>query len=169
MIITKTPFFYDVVKLQNDLQRYKSEFTDIGQLSIRYDPNRDDGNVPHLSCLGKNPEHIYLWQYDATSPIFQGSEFEKLLEQITMTPKRVRLMAMKPRSCYSLHQDTYRRLHWAIETWPECHMSFKADGNNYTGFHIPADGFGYLIDTRKPHTAVNPTNNIRYHLVLDVV
>ena len=169
MTIQRTSYYYDLNLLRSDLDRYKSYFNEINQLSIKYDPRAIiNDEEPHYSCIGASNEKIKTWSYSTTTPIFQGSEFDKLLSMINRDTRRVRLMAMKPRSCYSLHQDTYKRIHWALETWSECHITFKRN-NDFVGYHIPADGYGYLLDTTIFHTAVNPTLFTRYHLVLDVV
>ena len=79
-------------------------------------------------------------------------------------------MRMKPKTCLSFHKDLYKRLHWALITKPECHISFRENANsNFVGYHIPADGYGYMLDTTIGHTALNPSNYDRYHLVIDII
>lgn len=168
MLNEKTEYFYDPEVLKQELLRYKPMFTDMDQLSIMYDPSRNLPEEPHLQCIGSSPLDILDWNFTSVSPVFQDSIFVKLLEQVNRPTKRVRLMRMRPRSCYSLHIDTYKRLHWALLTFPECHMSFQI-GDGFTGFHIPADGYGYMVNTRIRHTALNPTTEFRYHLVIDVM
>jgi hypothetical protein len=169
MLNIKTDYFYDPEILKQELEKYKPFFTSMDQLSLLYDPTRKLLEEPHLQCIGQSPLDILDWNFSEISPMFQNSNFIKLIEQINKPNERVRLMRMRPKSCYSVHIDTYRRLHWALITFPECHMSFQIADNTFTGFHIPADGYGYLVDTRIKHTALNPTQEFRYHLVIDII
>lgn len=169
MLNVKTDYFYDINILISELEKYKRFFNEIGQLSLYYDTSRNLSEEPHLQCIGSSPEDLADWNFTEVSPIFQNSEFIKLMKQVTGPIKRVKLMRMRPRSCYSLHRDIYKKLHWALITFPECHMSFQTSDNEFIGFHIPADGYGYLVNTNVKHTALNPTLEFRYHLVIDII
>ena len=170
MKIERTNYYYDVNKLKIEVFKFKKYFNEINQLNVKYDRTRNIETLPHLNCIGKSPKDISEWNFDNVSPIFENSHMLSTVSQIKETTHRIRLMAMKPKSCYSLHIDTYKRLHWAIITHPSCHMSFQeSDEKVFSGFHIPADGYGYMVDTRMMHTALNPWDQFRYHLVIDII
>lgn len=169
MKFEKTEYFYNIKDLVDELPNFTKYFNQVNQLSLKYDPTQVKDIPPHLSCIGRSSLDILNWNFTEISPIFVSSAMIKVVEQIQQPTKRIRLMAMPPRTCYSLHADLYRRLHWAILTYPGCHMSFQEQDNKFAGFHIPADGYGYLVDTRTNHTAVNPSDKIRYHLVIDIM
>jgi len=74
---------------------------------------------------------------------------------------RTRVMIMGPKTCYSWHKDPSPRVHLALETHEYCFFV-----ENKEIVHIPADGYPYLIDTTKYHTAMNCTlDTKRIHLV----
>ncbi len=73
---------------------------------------------------------------------------------------RTRVMKMKPRTCYYWHFDNTKRLHIPIVTNPHCFLLI--DG---TQIHLPATGEAYIMDTTKPHTALNASKEDRIHIV----
>jgi len=73
---------------------------------------------------------------------------------------RTRIMRMKPKTCYTIHKDTTKRIHIPIFTNEHCFLIV----NNKIK-HYPADGNYYLIDTTQYHTAVNASRYERTHLV----
>jgi hypothetical protein len=74
---------------------------------------------------------------------------------------RTRIMKLDPKKCYSYHQDWTPRVHLAVNTHPFCFLVVDKEI-----FHVPADGHPYLIDTTKPHTALNASvNTERIHIV----
>ena len=74
---------------------------------------------------------------------------------------RTRIMKISPKTCYSYHADKSPRIHLAVITNPHCFLAVDKEL-----FHIPANGNPYLVDTRKPHTALNCTFDChRIHIV----
>lgn len=73
---------------------------------------------------------------------------------------RSRLMRMRPKTCYSYHQDPTPRMHIPLITDDNCF--FVVDDEVV---RLPADGNHYLIDTRKKHTFVNGSDINRLHIV----
>ena len=74
---------------------------------------------------------------------------------------RTRIMQILPKTCYSYHADKSPRIHLAVITNPHCFLAVDKEL-----FHIPANGNPYLVDTRKPHTALNCTFDChRIHIV----
>lgn len=76
--------------------------------------------------------------------------------------RRIRLMNLPPKTCYSMHTDSTIRYHMALKTNPNAFLVFK-DG---AVVHIPNDGHIYAVDTRRPHSAMNGSaDEHRIHLV----
>jgi len=73
---------------------------------------------------------------------------------------RTRLMKMKPKTCYSYHQDYTKRIHIPLITNDKCF--FVIDDEI---IRCPANGNYYLIDTTKMHTFVNASFDYRLHIV----
>ena len=73
---------------------------------------------------------------------------------------RTRVMNMKPKSCYSYHQDPTPRMHIPLITNEKCF--FVLDDKVV---RLPADGQSYFVDTRKMHTFVNASFENRIHIV----
>jgi hypothetical protein len=74
-------------------------------------------------------------------------------------------MTMAPKSCLSIHWDSSRRWHYAIDTNPSCFL-IHMDGEVGHFHHIPADGYVYEMDARLTHTAMNASKKPRLHLVI---
>lgn len=73
---------------------------------------------------------------------------------------RARVMRMKPKTCYTYHQDYTKRLHIPLITNESCFLIVDKEV-----LHLPADGSIYIIDTTKFHTAVNASREDRIHIV----
>tara|TARA_B100001173_G_scaffold203724_1_gene175727 strand:+ start:403 stop:879 length:477 start_codon:yes stop_codon:yes gene_type:complete len=63
---------------------------------------------------------------------------------------RTRILKLNQFQCYTYHKDYGTRLHLAVDTNDQCFFI-----ENYHVFHIPADGYGYEVDTNNYHTAMN--------------
>jgi len=76
--------------------------------------------------------------------------------------RRIRLMNLPPKTCYSMHVDSTIRYHFALKTNPNAFLVFKEGAV----IHVPTDGLVYAVDTRRFHSAMNgsDTDN-RIHLV----
>lgn len=74
---------------------------------------------------------------------------------------RVRLMKIVPHHCYSWHKDFTPRFHIPLITNDS---SFLVVDNQVK--HL-SQGFLWLVDTRKPHTAFNGGHANRYHVVYE--
>ena len=73
---------------------------------------------------------------------------------------RTRVMKLFSKRCYFWHKDTTKRLHIPIITNPHCFLLIGG-----VQFHLPADGYSYVVDTTKMHTAVNASKEERVHIV----
>lgn len=167
-MIFKTNIQIDINRALLDLDKIVQFFDNKNQLAITYDPDRPPYDLaPHLSAIGKSPIDIDQWNLSTVCPIFKDSYFYEILQNLPYTVQRARLMRMAPKTTYSMHVDTYKRLHFALITNPGCHLSFQS-GDKFFGWHIPADGHAYIADTTKLHSAVNPWDQNRYHMVVDI-
>ena len=105
--------------------------------------------------------------FNKLNSFFKNTDIERLLSSISQSGYsygRVRLMKLNPKTTYSYHMDTETRLHFALDTNQD--NMFIIDDEV---FRIPSDGFGYHMDTTKYHTAINCSNSIRIHLVIDLL
>ena len=73
---------------------------------------------------------------------------------------RARVMRMKPKTCYTYHQDYTKRFHIPLITNENCFMLIENEA-----IHLPADGSYYIVDTTKKHTAINASLEDRIHIV----
>ena len=77
---------------------------------------------------------------------------------------RIRIMGLAHKKVMSMHVDKTKRIHIPLVTNENCLMII--DNQLY---NMPADGFAYLTDVTKPHTALNANHNfMRYHLLFDL-
>ena len=102
-------------------------------------------------CKHKESEFIH--------PLFAELKYtNKVLSDLGMC--RTRLLKLKPFRCYSYHRDASKRIHIPIITNERCMFIIDDEVHRY-----PADGNSYLLDTTKPHTAINASYEDRYHIV----
>jgi Aspartyl/Asparaginyl beta-hydroxylase len=81
---------------------------------------------------------------------------------------RIRYMKLLPKTGLSIHADRECRYHLAIQTSPKSlFLDCTPEGNTVAkGYHIPADGYFYKVDTTKEHTVFNGGWEPRIHLVI---
>lgn len=116
-----------------------------------------------------------LFEFNKPTEIYNGylAEIIEKLELLGLTPRRARIIFLKPKKEYggkkfSIHRDglpnEYNvRLHIPIITNPECFF-IRNDGST----HMPADGNGYLIRVNKLYSEINIGENTRYHIITNV-
>jgi len=91
-------------------------------------------------------------------PIFDIPYINSIMKEHNLY--RTRLMNLKPKTCYTYHQDYEKRFHIPLITNNNCFFIIEDEVKRY-----PADGNWYIIDTTKKHTAVNASREDRIHLV----
>lgn len=132
------------------------EWTDMGfkgrQVGLQY----KIGDDHWTSAVGRSKGHELT--YDQINPYFKDTIFENIINKYNL--KRTRLMWCNAYACYSLHKDATPRIHIPLITNPNCYFLFPESGVTY----IPA-GLVYWVDTRKPHTFINCSEQNRLHLV----
>jgi hypothetical protein len=132
------------------------------QLALQVDnPEITDWYTPcgRILRIGKV---INEQDYKYIQPTLRGSFIEKWLESLPVPVFRARLMLVKPKTCYSIHNDPLPRIHLPVITNPHCLMLFPE--KNITQ-HLPADGFSYWVNTKEKHTFMNCSEIDRIHLV----
>ena len=85
-------------------------------------------------------------------------ELSKFIIENNLT--RTKLISIAPEYCYKVHTDWTDRIQMALVTDPSCY--YIEEGIPY---YIPVDGYGYVTETTKPHTAVNASFNNRIHVI----
>lgn len=75
---------------------------------------------------------------------------------------RIRIMKMRPRSCYSWHRDLSPRVHIPLITNPENFMIIRTESRHLY------PGAIWWTNTTQNHSAMNCSNKNRYHLILEV-
>jgi len=133
-----------------ELERLPEYDTQIGLQGI---PGSDD----HHYATGRitNKEHK---ETDFTEFLFDLPYTNSILKENKVC--RARVMRMKPKTCYTYHQDYTKRLHIPLITNESCFLIVDKEV-----LHLPADGGIYIIDTTKFHTAVNASLKERIHII----
>ena len=163
------PRFNEVVELVQQLARDQSLVEDIfkhpdGQLAIQTDdPTHDNWQAGIGKSVAKTPEWEH--QFCHIQPALKGTVIEDYLAWLEVPVYRTRIMASRPKSCYSIHRDYSPRLHLPLITNKQCNFVFT---NPAQLIHMPADGRTYWVDTKKEHTFMNGSLESRLHLVMIV-
>jgi len=103
-------------------------------------------------------------------PDWKGSIFHKIYENFPLPVARMRLLRLRPRTCYSIHTDGPGAFRYqiAVKTNP---TAFWIYADTLDMIHIPANGHCYEFDGSRPHTFANfnkvKQREDRYHLVLN--
>lgn len=104
--------------------------------------------------------------WDKIHPSLKGTWWETdFFPSLPWKVYRTRIMVQEGRRCYSIHTDDNPRLHIAITTSNQARFIFT---NPPEITHIPADGHVWWVDTRKEHTAINGSMDVRVHLLMSL-
>ena|SRR5579859_2419185 len=157
----------DVARLQAEiadlLGRHPLIFDSTRQLALQMRPGSED---PWYESCYQEKDIAPEPEYDTLIPELRGSYIAEALACLPFRACRARLMALTPRTCYSVHQDATMRYHIAISTSEHALFIFT---ERQKVVHIPADGNAYFVDTREHHTAMNGGRELRTHLVVGSV
>lgn len=121
------------------------------------DLNKEEWAIEDGRPIVKDTEYRYLHNS------LKGSSIADLIDSLSAF--RARIMIMQPRTCYSVHADTTKRIHIPIVTDPQAWMVWP---HHNTCKHLQA-GKTYLTDTTKLHSFFNGSTVNRIHLVLGVL
>ena len=112
----------------------------------------NESGDPFLGC-GINPYDTAL-----VKKIFDTPVLNAIIDDHGLY--RTRVMRMKPKTCYTYHQDPTKRLHVPVVTNDKCFLVVDDKV-----VRCPEIGKPYVIDTTKLHTAVNASLETRVHIV----
>ena len=112
----------------------------------------NESGDPFLGC-GINPYDTAL-----VKKIFDTPVLNAIIDDHGLY--RTRVMRMKPKTCYTYHQDPTKRLHVPVVTNDKCFLVVDDKV-----VRCPEIGKPYVIDTTKLHTAVNASLETRIHIV----
>jgi hypothetical protein len=153
----------------HDLQAIKTVIDDLlpllkehGQLSVTSRPGAEN---PLTDAIGWRPDDVRESDYSVVNKEFKGGPVEELLNKLPFKCGRVRIMLMRPKSSLSIHADSTRRYHYAVQTKPDCFI-VEMMGDRGKFHHIPADGCVYEMDAFRNHTALNTGRSDRVHIVI---
>jgi hypothetical protein len=118
-----------------------------------------EGEDPFTSATGKFNPNVSENEYNLINPLFQNTIFEEIIKKYKLV--RTRLMWAGPRTCYSLHRDTSKRLHIPLITNEQCLFVFPEPTEL---FHLPL-GQVFIVDTTKTHSFCNFSDKLRLHLM----
>jgi hypothetical protein len=123
--------------------------------------NDENGNliVPKRKNILKENDFVVLCNQ------FKGTLFETVYNELDKkyVLGRVRIMKSKPKTCLTWHVDFSTRVHYPMKTQEGCFMII-----NNEVCHMPNNTW-WWTDTRTPHTALNASQEDRYHLVAAIL
>jgi len=148
----------DIISLREFYSRIESEikwqeYIQQGKQSgIQFADNED----PFLSAVGVARTRDIA--FNNLNSLYKDTIIEDIIKKYDCT--RMRWMWMYPKSCYTFHKDQTPRIHIPIITNPDNMFVFE----DHAPFHLPI-GNVYWVDTRKKHTFINCSTELRLHLV----
>lgn len=184
--ITKTAFEVDLNMMLSDLNHIESQVAWPAQRFI------EDGRDYHANQIGltHRPGSKLPWYdangslYDTGKKIFLAKEQDftewnpvgeytktvitEFKQKYFLKLGRIRYMKLLPKTGLSIHPDAEVRYHLALKTSPKAlFLDCTQDGDIMAkGYHIPADGYFYKVDTTRDHTVFNGGWEPRIHLVI---
>jgi len=132
------------------------QWTDYGHKGKQTGLQYKDNENPWTSAVGRSQGQELA--YTNMNPFFKDTIFEELIDKYTL--RRTRLMWVGPYACYSMHKDETPRIHIPLITNPECYFLFQS--GQLTNLK---KGYVWRVDTTKPHTFINCSDQHRLHLV----
>lgn len=161
-MIRPTEIVQDIESVRTSVAEVHALLKERRQLSVTSRPGAEE---PLLDAIGWLPEDASEADYSVVNEEFRGGAIEELLGKLPFRHGRVRLMYLPPKSCLSIHADSTRRYHYAVDTSPDCYL-VEMDGTKGVFHHVPADGRLYEMDARLTHTAINAGREGRIHIVI---
>ena len=148
---------------QIDIQRILSELTGLPNydthIGLQCVPGTNDAfgatRVKREGDLIVPAEHN---EEDFKEFVFDFPYTNNVLEKLQVF--RARVMKLHPKTCYTYHKDSTKRLHIPLVTNDKCFFVCEDQVERY-----PADGNFFILDTTKMHTFVNASKVERLHIV----
>jgi hypothetical protein len=182
MFIKEINLAVDLDKLKTDINQLLTVTTwePLNQIGLKYRPAAVD---PWADSLGsiydrKNASDLALennfTEWNPQTPEYTRSIIDQLAQTLNIGIGRVRFMLLKPKTGLTIHRDKEVRYHLAIDSNPDAYISISKFskttdedlGSCGVNYHIPANGYWYLVDTRYRHHVYNGGNTDRIHLVV---
>jgi hypothetical protein len=144
---------YDADKILKELYsipKFKRQEQFVLQgLKDQKDKSYGQGGVQDL----EHDEELFIY------PLYDIPYTNKIISNLGMY--RTRVMCMRAKTCYTLHRDVTERVHIPLKgDLDSCFMLVDEEV-----VWMKEIGKVYTIDTRKTHTAVNASREVRMHLV----
>ena len=142
-----------------DLDKIKKEL----EILPKYDEQialqgTKDNLDPFYACGAEIFNNTGKREHEFNTPIFDIPYINSIIKDLKMY--RTRVMILKPKTCYTYHQDTTKRIHIPLVTNDKCFFIINTQVKHY-----PADGNYYVVDTTQMHTALNASKEDRIHII----
>jgi hypothetical protein len=150
----KIPF--DIEEIRNELMVLPKNNPLLDQICLQ---GIEVGGDPYFGS-GSRAKIDYkpYYEKDFIYPNFDIPYVNSILKKLSMY--RTRVLYLRPKVCYSIHNDPSKRIHIPVYTNENCWIIV-----NKEIMHLPADGNYYEIDTTQYHTALNGSEEYRVHIV----
>lgn len=161
-IVSKLNISHDNEKLLSNCKKIISTYGwgNLNQISLTHRPEITHSER-YFDGIGSLPKGCKESDFSMLNQDLIGTYIEEIINLIPYKLGRIRLMKMKHRSCYSVHQDSTMRIHIPLITNPQALMIWT---DHSIIVHMPI-GDIYLTDTTLKHTAMNGSMEERIHIV----
>ena len=142
-----------------DLDRIKKELETLPKYDEQIALQGTKDNLdPFYPCGAEIFNNTGRREHEFDTPIFDMPYINSIIKDLKMF--RTRVMILKPRTCYTYHKDTTKRIHIPLVTNDKCFFIINSQVKHY-----PADGNYYVVDTTQMHTALNASKEDRIHII----
>ena len=166
MLVENIKYDLDIETFKNlifeFIELYKVDYKKLGQLSFQYSDSLQDKSLAHIDGTGGTKFHkdYSAYNFKILHPFFQNTIVEKIIEDFSLY--RTRILRLKSKEVYTIHEDTEKRIHIPIQT---NHKSYLLFTKQVSLFHLDVGNI-YKVDTTKEHTYLNGEFvNDRLHVV----
>ena len=143
----------DLEKIKLEMKRELPKFKE--QIALQ---SVADNLDPFYACGAEIFNNTGKREHEFDTPIFDMPYINSIIKDLKMF--RTRVMILKPKRCYTYHQDTTKRIHIPLVTNDKCFFIINSQVKQY-----PADGNYYVVDTTQMHTAINASKEDRIHII----
>jgi hypothetical protein len=182
--------YFDLEQIRADVTRaYDTYGTHFGRILSLVHRSSDDQDVFRDAQSRKNwPAGWRMSDFNTFNNLFRGGALHQMWEELRRhyPAARLRIAGLEPRRCYSLHNDEEIRLHYAVETTPKALFLVSdrhRDERNmpvypnpfhfrlpeFHAYHMPADKQVYMLDANHVHMAMNGGDDLRTHLIIELI
>ena len=142
-----------------DLDKIKKELEILPEFKEQIALQGTKDNLdPFYACGAEIFNNTGKREHEFDTPIFDMPYINSIIKDLKMY--RTRVMILKPKTCYTYHQDTTKRIHIPLVTNDKCFFIINSQVKHY-----PADGNYYVVDTTQMHTALNASKEYRIQII----